>query len=190
VKNLKEVAVLLFVASLFVMTGCGGTQVKTQNDVVIEYQPEWYLVQNPAESDYLLVFGQADKATARSSITSATAATIAQASRTVENYVDNMIKDFNEETGVTDPELVAYTAELTRVVSSRKFTGLTVYKQQTVRMGDTYRTFIAMSMPKATVDELLVDQARRNKALYEKWLADQGFNEMDRVITTKKTENK
>jgi len=189
VKKLKDVAVLLFVASLFVMTGCGSTQVKTQNDVVIEYQPEWYLVQNPEESDYLFVFGQADRATASMSITAAKMATIAETSRYVEVYVDAMIKDFNEQTGVNDPILEGYTAEISRAVSSQKFTGLTVTKQQTVRMGDIYRTFIAMSLPKANIDELVVDQARRNKALYEKWIAEQGFKEMDEVIK-KKAENK
>lgn len=187
-KKLKNVAVLLFVASLFVMTGCGSTQVKTKNDVVIEYQPEWYLVQDPEESDYLLVFGQADRATAAMSITAAKIATLAETSRYVEVHVDNMIKDFNEQTGVTDPILVGYTAEISRAVSSQKFTGLTVTKQQTVRMGDIYRTFIAMSLPKETIDELIVNQAKKNKALYQKWLADQGFKEMDEVIE-KKAEN-
>gem|GEM_PF-4436763 len=181
-KMLKYSVVLLILGGFLAIAGCGSTQVKTENDAVHEYEPDWYFVQAPEESDYIIIFGEGEGVQRSSAINDARARALNEASMYVKSYVSSRVRLFNTETGVTDPEIIKVSEEIIDVLSKTDFSGLGVIKQETVRMGNTYRTYVALALPKSNVDDLLIDQAKRNKALYERWIRDQGFQDMEEAL--------
>jgi hypothetical protein len=98
-----------------------------------------------------------------------------------------MIKNYTEEAGVEDPQVLALTSSVTRVVSNAKFSGTQISRRQSyVTDENRYKTFIRVSIPKDEIDRSLRNQIRNEEALYNQFKASQAFQELDRVLEEQK----
>ena len=132
-KAIKVCVLLLVVVSVFMVFGCGGAEKNagaTQPKKV--FTPDWYGVNdNP---DYIYVYGSAEKLNANISEEAAKGFAYSEAAQYVEASVKTMLKNFISESGVENPEVVALTENVTKVVASTKFSGTQVSKRESYTM--------------------------------------------------------
>jgi len=94
-----------------------------------------------------------------------------------------MIKNYVEEAGVEDPQVLALTSSVARVVSNARFTGTTISRRQTFVMDNgRYQTFVRVSIPKNEINNNLHNQIKNEEALYNQFRASQAFQELDRQL--------
>ncbi len=183
--KILKVSLLVFaiVSILFVM-GCGGAQqtsksnFKGPNKV---YYPDWWQTQpNP---EFICTYGMSTKVSENMSRDAAYSDAMLQAAQYVEAAVQGMVKNYEEEAGVKDPQVLALTSKVVKVVSNTKFTKAQVTKQETIITEDNrYKTFIQVSIPKNTIDKELVNNIRNEEALYNQFKASQAFEELDKQV--------
>ncbi|MCB5224824.1 MAG: hypothetical protein WCY21_08030 [Candidatus Cloacimonadaceae bacterium] len=166
---------LIIIVTLLTLAACSSSRVKMDF-------PKWWDTQNDTEN--LCAYGMATKVSQTMSIEAARANAIAEASRYVEAHVRSMIKNYEEEAGVRNPEVLALTQNVVKVISSSDFSGTTtgsmeVYKEK--KAGDThFTTYIQMKIPKKEISQNLIENIRNEEALYNQFKASQAFNELDR----------
>ncbi len=175
-KRIKLISLALIIVLLLVACGKGGA-----NKVEKPYQPDWYLEQT--SPDFVQVYGMGTKSTQNTSYTEAYANAMAGAARYVETYVQDMVKNYLEEAGVEDPQVLALTSSTTKIISKAKFVGTIVTKQETIITKDgKYQTFVRVSVPKEAVNKNMVNKIKNEEALYNQFKASQSFQEMDKSM--------
>ncbi len=175
--------VILFVAGLIILTACSsGKKEKAPTPV---FEPDWFGLQG--DPDFVYTYGQAEKVSQNASEQAAYANAMQEAAQYVEAHVQSMIKNYTEEAGVEDPQVLALTSSVTRVVSNAKFSGTQISRRQSyVTDENRYKTFIRVSIPKDEIDRSLRNQIRNEEALYNQFKASQAFQELDRVLEEQK----
>jgi predicted small lipoprotein YifL len=173
----KIIVLLLIVA--FVITACGGKG--GPKGVKKLYYPDWWQKQDNAE--YVQTYGMATKVSQNSSYDAAYANAMLQAAQYVETYVKGMVKNYEEEAGVNDPQVLALTSKVVKAVANAKFTNVMVTKQETIVNEDNrYQTFVRVSVPKEAVNKNLMNKIKNEEALYNQFKASQAFDELDKEI--------
>jgi len=105
------------------------------------YYPDWWQKQDNAE--YVQTYGMATKVSQNSSYDAAYANAMLQAAQYVETYVKGMVKNYEEEAGVNDPQVLALTSKVVKAVANAKCTNVMVTKQETiVNEENRYQTFV------------------------------------------------
>ncbi|MBN1948212.1 MAG: hypothetical protein JW784_00550 [Candidatus Cloacimonetes bacterium] len=170
--------VLLILVVLMLIPACGRSGPK---DVKKAYYPDWWQVQD--SPDYVQTFGMATKVSQNSSYDAAHANAMLQAAQFVENYVKGMVKNYEEEAGVNDPQVLALTSKVVKEVANAKFENALVSKQETIILEDNhYQTFLRVSIPKDAINKNTLNKIRNEEALYNQFKASQAFNELDKEI--------
>ena len=134
---------IIIVVALLTLAACSNSRVKMDF-------PKWWELQN--DKDNICTYGMATKASQTLSIEAARANALAEASRYVETQVRSMLKNYEEEAGVTNPQVLALTQNVVKVVSEAKFSGILtgqmeVFKE-TIARDVRYTTYIQMRYPK------------------------------------------
>ena len=94
-----------------------------------------------------------------------------------------MVKNFEQEAGVNNPQVLALTSKVVKVIADTKFTNALVTKQETIITDDNrYKTFVRVSIPKDSINKKLANQIRNEEALYNEFKASQAFQELDKEI--------
>ena len=172
-KLLKILAVLVVVMLLVTACGKGGG-----NGVKKLYYPEWW--QDQGDAEYVQTYGMATKVSQNSSYDAAYANAMLQAAQYVETYVKGMVKNYEEEAGVENPQVLALTSKVVKAVAKAKFTNVMVTKQETIVTDDNrYQTFVRVSVPKEAVNKNLMNQVKNEEALYNQFKASQAFGELE-----------
>jgi len=180
-KVARIMTAVLLVAILFTVLGCASNKggVKPEGDLV--YRPPWWDTQD--DPAYVSVYGQATRASEAASLTGADANAKSQAAQFVEVYVKSMMKNFEQEAGVIDPQVLALTENVVKVVASAKFSGILVGKTETRAVmepqGRRYKTWIQLKIPRSEVNRNLKFQIQNEEALYNQFKASQSFKELD-----------
>ncbi|MDP3114002.1 MAG: hypothetical protein Q8M98_04410 [Candidatus Cloacimonadaceae bacterium] len=183
-KTTKLMLVLLAVLMLLAFMGCGKNKVKTDGELV--NFPPWWNVQ--ADEAYVCTYGMATKVSQTASMDAAKANALLEAAQFVETEVKGMIKNFESETGVFEPQILALTEKVVKVISSAKFSGVIPGRTETRKVteygGPRFTTYIQMKIPKTEVRKNLYNNIRNEEALYNEFKATKAFEELD--YSTKK----
>ncbi len=173
---------VLLVAGLFVLGACaGGSRSSGPREV---FQPDWYNLQGNPE--YVYTYGQAVRVNQNAAETAAYANAMQEAAQYVEAHVQGMVKNFMEESGYDDPQVLQMTSQVTRVVADAQFSGTTVSERRSFVLDNgRYQTFVRVSIPKEAINRNLADQIRNEEALYNQFRASQSFQELDRQLESR-----
>ncbi|MCF7792841.1 MAG: hypothetical protein K9N09_02655 [Candidatus Cloacimonetes bacterium] len=164
--------------AVFVFAACGKGNGGGPKKV---YYPEWWQQQNNA--DYVQTYGMATKVSQNSSYDAAYANAMLAAAQYVETYVKGMVKNYEEEAGVENPQVLALTSKVVKAVANAKFNNVMVTKQETiVTDNDRYQTFVRVSVPKEAVNKNLMNQIKNEEALYNQFKASQAFDELESEV--------
>ncbi|MBN2460548.1 MAG: hypothetical protein JXB60_02980 [Candidatus Cloacimonetes bacterium] len=145
------------------------------------YYPEWWQEQNNPE--YVNTYGMATKVSQTMSYDAAYANAMLQAAQYVEVYVKGMVKNYEEEAGVNDPQVLALTQKVVKAVADAKFENAMVTKQETiVSEDDRYQTFVRVSIPKEAVNKNMLNKIKNEEALYNQFKASQAFDELEKEV--------
>jgi len=173
-----KIILLMGLMAMFLF-GCGGS--KGYNGVKKLYQPDWWQVQDSDE--YVQTFGMATKASRNISYDAAYSNAMLQAAQYVQAYVKGMVKNFEQEAGVTNPQVLALTSKVVKVIADAKFNNSMVTKQETILTQDNrYQTFVRVSILKDAINKKLANQIKNEEALYNEFKATQAFKELDGEI--------
>lgn len=177
---MKYVKLMILAAMLIlILSACGKSE--SPEGVKKLYYPDWWRIQN--SEDYVHTFGLATKKSQNVSFDAAYANAMLEAAQYVESYVKGMVKNFEEEAGVNNPQVLELTSKVVKVVSEARFTNATVTKQETILLqNNRYKTFVRASIPKDTINQNLANQIKNEEALYNQFKASQAFQELDEEL--------
>ena len=174
---------VLAVITLLILTACSSK--KSVKQPVLSFTPEWYGLQG--DDEFVYTYGQAEKVSQNASEQAAYANAMQEAAQYVEAHVQSLLKNYTEEAGVEDPQVLALTSSVARVIANAKFSGTQISKRESyVKDGGRYQTFVRVSIPKDEVNRNLRNQIRNEEALYNQFKATQAFQELDRVLEEQK----
>ena len=171
---------VLLLVVLTILSGCGKSGHKGLKKA---YYPDWWLIQDNAE--YVQTYGMATKVSQTTSFDAAHANAMLQAAQYVENYVKGMVKNYEEEAGVNNPQVLALTSKVVKAVAKAKFANVMVTKQETIVTDENrFQTFVRVSVPKEAVNKNLMNQIKNEEALYNQFKASQAFGELENEMET------
>ena len=173
-KKIKIIVALLLVGLL--ISACGGPKGPKR-----VWQPEWYDLQENAE--YVQTYGKAVKMSESAAYDAAYANAMLQAAQYVESYVKGMVKNYNSESGIENPQVLASIEKVVKVISNAKFDKTMVTKRETIITDkDRFKTFVRVSIPKEAVNKNLINQIKNEEALYNQFKASQAFEELENEV--------
>lgn len=176
---MKKIIVICSIIFLVMMlSGCGKG---TPSGMKKVYHPDWWQTQD--SPDYVQTYGQAEKVAENTSYDAAYANAMLMAAQYVESYVKGMVKNYEEEAGVNDPQVLALTSKVVKVVSNAKFENAMVSKQETViTENKRYKTFVRVSVPKDAINKNMLNKIKNEEALYNQFKASQAFDELEKEV--------
>jgi len=174
----KVYFLVLIVIIILVLSACGKSAPKGMKKA---YYPDWWQIQDNAE--YVQTYGMATKVSQNTSFDAAHANAMLQAAQYVENYVKGMVKNYEEEAGVEDPQVLALTSKVVKEVSNAKFENALVSKQETLITEEgRFQTFVRVSIPKDAVNKNTLNKIKNEEALYNQFKASQAFDELEKEV--------
>ncbi len=184
-RKLYIAIVIIVVLTMLLSLGCGGNKkIKPPAGSREVYRPDWWNAQ-PNEA-YVCTYGQATKVSETASMDAAKANALLEAAQYVEVVVKGMIKNYEEEAGVKDPQVLALSQKVVKAVSNARFSNVIPGKMETriveEQEGQRYKTFIQLMIPRKEVNKNLASQIRNEEALYNQFKASQAFKELDEAI--------
>jgi hypothetical protein len=175
------VFMLILIALMSVACSSNKGAKHEQADHVIMYYPEWWDSQDNPE--FVFTYGEAVKMTSSTAKDAAYANAMLQAANYVESNVKGMIKNFEEESGITDPQVLALTSKVVKVVSSAKFNGATIDKSETIKQKDNkIKVFVRVKIPQSQINLQTVNAIKNEEALYNEFKASQRFEELEKEL--------
>ncbi len=182
--KLRPIILALLVLSLLLIAACGKNKATGKPDGEVVYRPAWWATQTDA--NYVCSYGQGLNVTETSSLNTAKANAMLEAAQYVEVEINGMLKSYEEEAGVYDPQLLALSQKVVKAISSARFsgaiTGMTETRQVKEQNGTRFKTWIQVKIPKTEINRNLVNNIRNEEALYNQFKASQAFKELDEEI--------
>lgn len=177
-KTTRVIALIVLLVVTLLLIACGRN--KAVNGELVTY-PSWWNTQ--ADKENVCSYGMATKESQTMSIDAAKANALLESAHFVETQVKGMIKNYEEEAGVYDPQLLAVTQNVVKVVSNVKFSGVSNGKIETYKVKDKdgvrYTTYIQMKVPKNEINKNLYKSILNEEALYNQFKASQAFQELE-----------
>ncbi len=174
-KKLLVFAMLLALTLLLV--NCGGKPKAKMGDI-----PDWYLTP-PKSEDAVYDAGDATKQSMGLAKESADARARDAIARSLEIKVENMLKNFMQESGVgEEAEALEFTSSVSKQVSNKVLRGCEIVKREMKTEGSMYHAY---SLAKYNLNSLVqetMDEARRQKALYNEAKANLSFDDLEKEI--------
>lgn len=179
-KVTKIVLALMLAVLLLLTLGCGKNKtVKPGGEEV--YRPSWWASQN--DDAYVCTYGQATKVSETASLDTAKNNAVFEAAQFVETEVKGMMKTYEEEAGVFDPQLLALSQKVVRSISTARFNGIIFGKTETRKVEEygteRYKTWVQAKIPKTEIRKSVAANIRNEEALYNQFKASQAFMELD-----------
>ena len=171
---MKKLSLIIIIIFSLLFSSCSTTN---YTGVKKLYYPEWW--QDQGNAEYVQTYGMATKVSQNSSYNAAYANAMLQAAQYVETYVKGMVKNYEEEAGVDNPQVLALTSKVVKAVAKAKFAKVMVSKQETIITDDNrFQTFVRVSVPKEAVNKNLMGQIKNEEALYNQFKASQAFGDL------------
>lgn len=183
--KLRRIALLMLILSIALfIAACGGNKKVPKADGDLVYRPAWWASQ--PEAAYVCTYGQGLNASETASMNTAKANALLEAAQYVEIHVNGLIKSYEEEAGVNDPQILALSQSVVKAVASARFSGTVPGTIETrvvqERGGKRYKTWQQIKIPKEQINKSLVNSIRNEEALYNQFKASQAFKELDAAV--------
>ena len=183
-KAVKIAILLLIAVSMLLVMGCGRNKptIKPTGEEV--YRPAWWAQQK--DDAVVCTYGQATKVSETISIDTAKNNAIYEAAQYIEVYVAGMVKTYEEEAGVFDPQLLALSSKVVKTIAEARFKGLQFDKIETRKveeMGMTrFKTWVQAKIPRSEISKTISSSIRNEEALYNQFKASQAFRALEDEI--------
>ncbi|MDD4310401.1 MAG: hypothetical protein PHO32_08480 [Candidatus Cloacimonetes bacterium] len=175
---------LAVVAIMVLLSACGNNKKMPKPGGEVVYRPVWWSTQ--PETEFVCTYGQGTQASETASMNTAKANALLEAAQYVEVEIQGMIKSYEEEAGVVDPQILALSQRVVKAISSARFSGTIPGAIETQKVneqhGIRYKTWIQVKIPKSEINKNLVNNIRNEEALYNQFKASQAFKELDAEI--------
>lgn len=184
-KSKQVLFVLLAILLLVAFSACGKnkTRVSHVEGEVIHF-PSWWNTQK--DDAYVCTYGIGTNVKLSTSIDTAKNSALFEAAQYVETEVMGMLKTYEEEAGVFDPQLLALTQKVIKTVSNATFSGVIngqmESRQVTEYGGPRVTTYLQLKIPKTEVKKQLYNNIRNEEALYNQFKASMAFDELERTV--------
>lgn len=177
---MKKVFILaLLIPFVFMLTSCGGGKPAATK---MKEVPEWYL--NPPQTeDTYYEAGDAAKQSMGLAKEAADARARDAIARTLEIKVSNMFKNFMQESGIgADAEALEFTSSVSKQVANTVLQGCKIVKREMKQEGNTYHAYSLAEYNANSLVQQTMDQARKQKALYNEAKANLSFEDLENEI--------
>ncbi len=174
-----KVFIVMMSLLLLALMSCGKNKASAEGELV--NFPSWWNTQ--PEEAYVCTYGMATKVSQTASMDAAKANAMLEAAQYVETEVKGMIKNYEEEAGVFDPQVLALSQKVVKAVTAAKFSGMIPGRTETRKVteygGQRFTTYIQMKIPKTEVRKNLYNNIVNEEALYNQFKASQAFEELE-----------
>ncbi len=183
-KMKRLIFALLAISLALAIFGCGSNKEAVAPEGELVYRPAWWSSQDDPE--FVYTYGQGTNLAENSSMNSARANALQEAAQYVETVVQGMIKDYEEEAGIKDPQVLSLTSSVIRAVANAKFSGVVTGKVETRKVNDhggsRFKTWMQLKIPRDQINRNMIDTIRNEEALYNQFKASQAFKELDAQV--------
>ncbi|ODS29979.1 MAG: hypothetical protein SCARUB_04916 [Candidatus Scalindua rubra] len=166
---------------LLTLWGCStgtrsGSTEETQSDI-----PEWFLNRELSDDVYFGM-GMAKKQNPSLAIKAATARARDDIAQQISVKVENLMKDFMQESGVGEnAQSLGFTSSVSKQIVSKTLEGSSPDKQFKAKDGTWY---VRVKYSKADARNAMLESAKREEALFNEFKANQGFEDLEKAIHT------
>lgn len=179
----KWIVLFLLISMVILTVACSSSKGPKKESAghVIMYQPEWWESQDNPE--FIYTYGEGVKMTSSVAKDAAYANAMLAAANYVEANVKGMIKNFSEESGVNDPQVLALTSTVVKVVSNASFKGTRIEKSETIKQKDgKIKVFVRVQIPQSEINKHTFNAIKNEEALYNEFKASQRFEELEKEL--------
>jgi hypothetical protein len=176
---------ILIVSLTIMMFGCSKNKeqaVKADGELV--YRPAWWGEQGG--DSHVNTYGQGTNLNENASMNVARSNALSEAAQYVRINVENMLKNYLEEAGISDPQVLALSSNVLRAVTEAEFSGVITGKMETRKVteadGLRYKTWVQLKIPTDQINRKLAAEIRNEEALYNQFKASQAFQELDKYL--------
>jgi hypothetical protein len=167
-----------------VIVGCGGP--KTTNltpDPSKDIKaPAWFL-STPTDPSYLYAAATMTSRDMQMAIQKAETQARTNLAQQMESKVANLTKQFQEEVGADgDSELLQQFTSVTKIVTQQTLSGARSDEKELLSEKGIYRAYVLMSLPIGEANQQLMEKIKANQALYTRFRATKGFEELNKEI--------
>lgn len=155
--------------ALAVITGCAGSG-------------GWKTIKTPTEPNYLFATGNAESQELQLAIDQATMAARTEIGRQLELKLNNLQKSFAEEVGATDPEINRLYSSTTKIVVDTQLMGSKIRESKYKEKKGKYQAVVLVEYPIGESNMALVEQIKKNQALYTRFQASESFKELEAEV--------
>ena len=175
-------AVLLLAISL---AACGPAKVDltpAPSDKSLDSMPPWMMTP-PDDPGYLFSTATATSQDMQMAIDKAKIAAQTQLAQQMETRLENLTKNFQEETGLAvGSQLLSEFSNATKAVAQQTLVGARIKEQKMVKDKEVYRSYVLMSLPLGEANQVLINQVKTNQELYTRFRSTQAFEELEKEI--------
>jgi hypothetical protein len=190
---MKENIMCKIIALITVLSfgiGCGGPKNLTPDpsEKVVKKIPDWYL-EVPEDSNYLYSAATMTGRDLQVSVQKATTAARTSLAQQFGVRVENLTKQFQEEIGVNEgSEFIQHFSSASKTVADEMLRGSHIEKKEIQPEKEVYRAYVLMRLPLGKANKMLLDEIKKNNALYSKFRATQAYEELDKEIGKQQSE--
>ena len=181
----RTLMVILILSLAILMFGCSKNKeqaVKADGELV--YRPAWWGEQT--EETYVSTYGQGTNLNENASMNVARSNALSEAAQYVRINVESMLKNYLEEAGISDPQVLGLSSNVLRAVSEAQFSGVITGKIETRKVneadGQRYKTWVQLRIPTDQINRKLAAEIRNEEALFNEFKASQAFQELDKYL--------
>ncbi len=149
---------------------------------VVPQPPDWY-PNPPQDPNFLFAVATATSRDLQLASEKAKQDCRVDLASQLEANVSGLIKKFDEEVGRTeDSELLGLYTQVSKTVVDQTLVGARVKKLKVYKEGDLYRVYVLMELPLGFMKEMLLNQVKKQEALYTRFRASQAFRELEKEV--------
>lgn len=175
---------MLVLSLALLMAACGSNKKSPKADGDMVYRPSWWSSQ--PDANYVYSYGQGTNLSETSSMNTAKANALLEAAQYVETEVQGMVKRYEEEAGVFDPQLLALSSSVVKAVSKARFSGAVTGRVETRKVtehgGPRFKTWMQVKIPKGDIQKNMMANIKNEEALYNQFKASQAFQELSKEM--------
>ena len=185
-----NITITFIILGNLIFTSCGSTarsgstESPAKQDYSTSGYPDFFL-SPPVSNDLFYGVGTAKKQNPSLAKKTATARARDEIAQTVEVKVNNMLKDFMQESGVGESaQALEFTESVSKQVSSQVLSGSKIINTEVAKDG-TFYVLVEYSLSAAV--DASIDEARKQEALYNEFKARQGFEALENELKSMDT---
>jgi len=142
----------------------------------------WKTIETPTDANFYFATGTSESADLQLAIDKATLNARAEIGRQLELKLNSLQKSFAEEVGDTDPELNKLYSSATEVVVSTQLSGSKIKDTKYQEKNGKYHAVVLVEYPVNAANAALVNQIKKDQALYTRFRASEGFKELEAEV--------